>query len=384
VSRFALTASRTSVLALTIALTLAACAGGRSGSGSGSIPTPATPATSTGNVTFTVTVPGGTAAAAIRSIVFRLTGVIAASTRSYIGALDLDTLVPVTLESPNCAQRSDGDNVCTATASEPAPATDTFTVYTFGVSHPVVGRTVPLSIYVGYSLGITETASNTATVATNGVPASIVFSPAVVDNVPGGTPLSGSTALTTSLLVEDASGATMIGASDFTSPSGQKGPVRFTGCDPHLTPTPATMTAASPAALGTGTISIAYDGQLAAGTVHCSAIGPGGLAAQFTVNFAGTNSGGGVTIIIPAAQPVLCTPSPAVVGVNQRIVVTCASDGYAGPISYSVADPTIANVQLAVGTSTLFYVSGVTAGRTTVSFETQSGGSGQETITITP
>jgi hypothetical protein len=398
------------VVALAIAVVLVACGGGGgAGSVGGGVTAPATPgptatatapgstaSQSTAEVTFTVTVPASSTIASakrrvpayissgIASIDFRLTAVVPANNTAYTGTLNTDTLVAVTLGSPNCVVAANGDNTCTATAIEPAPATDTFTVYTYAVTNPVVGTTVPLSVYAGYSLGVTATGTNTATVATDGVPATIAFSPAVVDNVPGGTPLSGSTALTTSLQVTDASGATMIGNSNFASPSGQAGPVNFTGCDPHLTPTPASISAASPAALGAGTISIAYDGQLTSGTIHCYAIGPGGLAAQYTVNLAAANSGGGITIIIPAAQPVICTPSPVTVGANQRIVISCTSQGYAGPISSTVADPTIANVQLAAGTYTLFYVSGVAAGTTTASFATNSGGSGQVTITVTP
>ncbi len=399
------------MVALVIAAAVAACGGGGGASSVGSVGVPATPGPtatatatpagssttqSTAQVTFKVTIPAASTTASatrrlpkyissgIASIDFRLTAVVPANNTVYTGALNTDTLVAVTLGSPNCVVAANGDNTCTATAIEPAPATDTFTVYTYAVTNPVVGTTVPLSVYAGYSLGVTATGTNTATVATDGVPATIAFSPAVVDNVPGGTPLSGSTALTTSLQVTDASGATMIGNSNFASPSGQAGPVNFTGCDPHLTPTPASISAASPAALGAGTISIAYDGQLTSGTIHCYAIGPGGLAAQYTVNLAAANSGGGITIIIPAAQPVICTPSPVTVGANQRIVISCTSQGYAGPISSTVADPTIANVQLAAGTYTLFYVSGVAAGTTTASFATNSGGSGQVTITVTP
>ncbi len=302
----------------------------------------------------------------------------------YGGALDTDTLVLVTIGSFNCVQAANGDNTCTATAVVPAPATDRFTVYTYGTANPVVGTTVPLSIYVGYALGVTVAGPNNAMVATNGVPASLAFSPAEVDNVPAATPLTGATALTTSLQVTDASGATLIGTSDFASSSGAIGPVQMTGCDAHLTPTPATIDAATPAALGPGTISVAYDGQLTSGTVHCYGTGPGGLAAQYTVNIAATNAGGGIVIIIPAAQPVVCTPSPVSVGVAQRIVIACNSQGYSGPIAFSVADPTIAAVQLAAGTYTLFYVSGLKAGTTTATFQTQSGGSGQVTITVTP
>ena len=131
-------------------------------------------------ITFTVTIPAAdtTASAkrrlpkyissAIASVVFRLTAVVPTNDAIYGGALNTDTLVAVTLGSPNCVQAANGDNTCTATATAPAPAVDTFTVYTFGIVNPVVGTTVPLSIYVGYALGVSATGTNTATVATNG------------------------------------------------------------------------------------------------------------------------------------------------------------------------------------------------------------------------
>ncbi len=96
------------------------------------------------------------------------------------------------------------------------------------------------------------------------------------------------------------------------------------------------------------------------------------------------SSGGAVTIEVPAAQPVLCTPQALSLGVAQRAVITCTSAGFTGPIASTVADPTIATVALVAGTYTLFYVFGTAAGTTSVAFQTASGGTGQIAITVDP
>jgi hypothetical protein len=98
----------------------------------------------------------------------------------------------------------------------------------------------------------------------------------------------------TSLQVKDAGGATLIGGNNFSSPTGTAGNVAFTGCNSgDLTPSPATITAANPTALGAGTISIAYNGLGSAGTMLCNATAVGGLAATYTLTLgAGTGNVG--------------------------------------------------------------------------------------------
>jgi hypothetical protein len=244
----------------------------------------------------------------------------------------------------------------------------------------VIGTTTPLSINVGFPTYVTPSGPNNVAVSTNGVPATLMFSPAVVSSVSPATAAS----FTTQLLVTDAGGSTLIGGSNFANASGVAGSVQFTGCDAHLTPTPASINAATPALLGSGQISVAYDGALSAGSLHCYATGPGGLTAQYTVNLSGGNSGGVVAINIPPPQPVICTPASVSFGVAQRVVVSCASDGFSGSIASTVADTTIASVVLAAGTSTLFYVSGLQIGTTTASFVTTSGGTGILPISVGP
>jgi len=92
--------------------------------------------------------------------------------------------------------------------------------------------------------------------------------------------------------------------------------------------------------------------------------------------------GGGITIIIPPPEPVICTPSPVTLGIAQRIVVTCASAGYTGPITFTIDNPAIADVELVAGTYTLYYVAGLQPGTATVTFATTSGGTGQLVVTV--
>jgi hypothetical protein len=98
----------------------------------------------------------------------------------------------------------------------------------------------------------------------------------------------------------------------------------------------------------------------------------------------GGNSGGVVTIAIPAAEPIICSPASVTFTVAQRTVITCASAGFSGPLQFWVADPAIASVVLAAGTYTLFYVSGLQAGATMLSLQTPTGGAGQLAITVDP
>jgi hypothetical protein len=254
-------------------------------------------------VTFIVHIPPGTAPAstarspqyistAIQSIVFRLTAV-APTTGTYAGPLNTDTVVTVAIPGSNCTETS-GTYTCTATSTAPAPATDTWTIYTYATATPEVGTTTPLSIYVAYPLAVTVAGPNVGSVATWGVPAALAFSPASATG-PANVALTGDNALVTAVQVRDIGGATLIGGDNFSGPTGTAGNVAFTGCPgANLTATPATLTAANPTALGAGSISIAYDGLAAAGTLFCTATAPGGLTATYmiTLTTPGTGSVG--------------------------------------------------------------------------------------------
>jgi len=337
-------------------------------------------------MTFKVTIPASSAglnvSTAVKAVAFELTGVVSSDGTAYRGALDTSLDVPVAAGSPNCVLASNGDNTCTVTANEPAPGVDTFSVFTFAVTNPVIGTTVPLSTMVGYSIPVSLSAANDASVSTSGVPASLAFSPASV-TVAAGTPLSQSTALATQLLVLGASGSALIGNAAFTNSAGISGAVQMTGCDPHLTATPSVLSATTPSQLDASAITIAYDGAVASGALSCYASGPGGVTATYTVHLVAAPAGG-ITIVVPPPQPVLCAPAPLTLGVAQRAVETCTSAGFDGAIAFTVADPTIATVQLVAGTDTLFYVFGMQIGTTTVAFQTASGGTGQLPITVSP
>jgi hypothetical protein len=97
------------------------------------------------------------------------------------------------------------------------------------------------------------------------------------------------------------------------------------------------------------------------------------------------SGGGSITIVIPTPSPVLCTPAPVAVAVGQTVTINCTAQEYSGPFTLQVADPTIASVQQYNSELlTLFNVTGLNAGTTTLSLQTQPGGTGSVTITVSP
>jgi hypothetical protein len=95
-------------------------------------------------------------------------------------------------------------------------------------------------------------------------------------------------------------------------------------------------------------------------------------------------STGVIVIVVPTPAPVVCSPAPVTIHVAQQTVISCTEQGYIGPFTFTVAAPSIATVQLAPGTFTLFYVSGVSLGTTSLSLTSGSGGVGQESINVVP
>jgi len=92
---------------------------------------------------------------------------------------------------------------------------------------------------------------------------------------------------------------------------------------------------------------------------------------------------GGVVIIpVPTPAPVICSPSPVVVSVNQSAGVDCAAAGYGGPYTFTVADPTIASVTLANGSFTHYFVTGLQHGTTTLTIHFASTGVGSDSINV--
>lgn len=108
------------------------------------------------------------------------------------------------------------------------------------------------------------------------------------------------------------------------------------------------------------------------------------LPLNVQVNGTPGGSSGSIDIGVPTPSPVLCSPSPVSVPVGQSAVIDCTAAGYVGSFTAGVADPTIASVQLAAGTTTFFYVDGLQTGTTIFSLQYPSGGAGADTITVTP
>jgi hypothetical protein len=241
----------------------------------------------------------------LASIDFRLTGVSPTGGGTYAGSLNTDTLVPLTYANAACTVDGDGDKTCTATSMAPAPATDTWTISTYATATPTVGTTTPLSVYSAYAQATTVAGPNNLSVATWGVPASLAFSPATAVAIP-----LVSATFTTSVQVKDAGGATLIGGDNFSSAASVAGSVQMTGCDTHLTPSPATIIAATPTLLGAGNISVSYDKLgTARTTLHCNATAPGGLSAQYAVTVT-SPSITEYTVPTFSSQPAGITPGP--------------------------------------------------------------------------
>jgi hypothetical protein len=97
------------------------------------------------------------------------------------------------------------------------------------------------------------------------------------------------------------------------------------------------------------------------------------------------SAGGAATIVVPTPAPIVCSPSSDAVGVNQTNFIDCTEPLYGGAFTFSVADPTIATVRQANDlTTTFFSVTGLRAGTTTLSLQSQAGGTGSLTITVAP
>jgi hypothetical protein len=90
-----------------------------------------------------------------------------------------------------------------------------------------------------------------------------------------------------------------------------------------------------------------------------------------------------VTIPVPTDAPVLCSPSPVNVTAGQTTTVNCTAAGYIGPFTFTVGDPTIASVSQG-SSATLFNVTGLKSGMTTLNLQFPPGGTGSVTIIVSP
>jgi hypothetical protein len=89
-----------------------------------------------------------------------------------------------------------------------------------------------------------------------------------------------------------------------------------------------------------------------------------------------------VVIVLPTAAPLICSPTPVVVPVAQTTIISCTSQGYFGPFTWSLSDPSVASVELATGTLNFFYINGLKPGTTTLSLQFSIGGTGSVSITV--
>jgi hypothetical protein len=95
------------------------------------------------------------------------------------------------------------------------------------------------------------------------------------------------------------------------------------------------------------------------------------------------SSGGTVVIVIPSPAPIACAPRTVTVPVAQTIVVNCTEQNYSGAFTWTLSNANIASVQLAAGTFSYFYITGLKAGTVTLSLQSSIGGTGAVTVTVT-
>jgi hypothetical protein len=138
------------------------------------------------------------------------------------------------------------------------------------------------------------------------------------------------------------------------------------------------------ASLGAAALALALTTGCGPGVVGGALFAGAQTRPQPTPGPTGSSPGGQIVISVPTPAPVVCTPSPVSIPVGQRMVIECSAQNYSGPLSFSIADPATAVVTLATGTYTFFYVAGLAVGTTTVTFQSQPGGTGSEQIIVMP
>lgn len=112
---------------------------------------------------------------------------------------------------------------------------------------------------------------------------------------------------------------------------------------------------------------------------------PGQSATPAPASTATADPGGQITFTVPTPSPILCSPAPITVAVGQHVLVDCTAQGYVGPFTWSVADPTIVSIQqFNDETYTYFTAVGLKAGSTMLSLQSLPGGTGSDTITVSP
>ncbi|MGB6986174.1 MAG: hypothetical protein WBD74_09410 [Candidatus Aquilonibacter sp.] len=94
--------------------------------------------------------------------------------------------------------------------------------------------------------------------------------------------------------------------------------------------------------------------------------------------------GGTVGFTIPTPAPVACTPAPVAIAVGQSVNINCSAPDYIGPFTWSIANPAIASIEPNSQAFTYFSVTGRNTGTTMFLLQDQLGGSGSDTITVSP
>jgi hypothetical protein len=96
-------------------------------------------------------------------------------------------------------------------------------------------------------------------------------------------------------------------------------------------------------------------------------------------------AGGGFSITFPTPAPVVCSPAAVDVTAGQSTTIDCTAQQYSGSIAATMANPTIASVtQVNQQSLTLFNVTGLRAGTTALSLQTEADGMGSVSVTVSP
>jgi Pilus formation protein N terminal region len=94
-------------------------------------------------------------------------------------------------------------------------------------------------------------------------------------------------------------------------------------------------------------------------------------------------AGGTTVIVVPTPAAIVCNPPSVVVAVNGTAIIDCTAQDYGGKFTVAVANPAIASVQQSDSlTFTYFTITGLSAGTTTLTLQSQPGGTGSVPITV--
>ncbi len=97
----------------------------------------------------------------------------------------------------------------------------------------------------------------------------------------------------------------------------------------------------------------------------------------------GSPAGGTTVIVVPTPAAILCSPPSVVVAVNGTAIIDCSAQDYGGKFTVTIANPSIASVQQSDSlTFTYFTVTGLSVGTTTLTLQSQPGGTGSVPITV--